>query len=138
MDYVYLGICLVGAGTRVAGEQVFLPAAGLIIAGALFRLRSTRFSTQAWVLTISVALFASIHFAQALRTMHVEIKERSTAWFLEMWRTRNDPFRTRTAIGAIRELKLSEEIIFRVAPIGSSKVPRLLQEATYDSLDGDT
>lgn len=138
MDYVFLGICLVGAGTRVAGELIFLPAAGLIIAGALFRLRSARFSTRAWVLTVAIALLGSIYMAQALRAMHIEVKERSTAWFLDMWRTRNDPFRTRTALGAIGELKLSDEILFRVEPIGSSRLPRLLQEATYDSLDVDT
>ena len=104
----------------------------------LFRLHSHQFSAQPWVLTIAIALFDSIYLAQGLRAMHIEVKERSTAWFLDMWRTRNDPFRTRTALGALGELKLSDEILFRVEPIGSSTLPRLLQEATYDSLDDDT
>ncbi len=138
MDYIFIAACVVGAGTAQGAGLYYLPAAAFVVAASLFRLRSPRYNTATWLLPVAVAILASIYAAQFFRATHLEIKTRSTAWFLDYWRGRTDPFRSRTAMGAVGKLKLSDEIVFRIKPIGSSAVPQLLQEATYDTFSEDS
>lgn len=136
MSYVYFGLCLVAAGTDRHGASYYLPVVAGLVFLALWQLRPARYAANVWLLLVLVTFLAGEFSSQGLRAGHQQLQEMSRQWLADYIRTRTNPLKTKSAIGTIGRLKTSDEIEFRVEPLGSMTPPRLLQEATYDSPSG--
>lgn len=136
MDYVFLATCLLSAGLNRDGSYYF-PIAALIIALTLYPLRSPRFPNSVFVLAMSIIFLGATAVHYGLRGAHMEIKEKTELWIANWIAQRTDPLRTRTGLGQVGRLKLSDSIAFRIEPLsGKRDFPLLLREASYDTMSG--
>ena len=140
MNFVYLGICLVASATQVTANLgdvsprvFFFPIAAILIMLALFPMRSTRYSIRTWMLSMALVFLVANFTHQGFRTTHLAIKDWTQQIIANYLQQRNDPLRTKTSMGAVGKLKLSDTILFRVKPSAGQATPRLLQEASYDT-----
>lgn len=132
MNYILFALCIVAAGTNMSGLSFYFPLVCLLICLSLLPLRSPRYSRNLWIVVVSIIFVTAFITQKSVRATHVELKHRAKLWIATWIQQRNNPLKTLTAIGSVGQLKLSDEILFRVdAPLGT-KVPRLLQEASYD------
>lgn len=134
MNYVFFGICLVAAGTNTDAVRLYMLIASLLVLLALFRLRSPRYASNLWILLACLVFLSAYASQHVIRAGHLALKEQTREWLANYIRTRTNALRTRTAIGSVGNLKLSDAISFRVRPLTDGRFPRLLQEATYDVL----
>lgn len=136
LDYIYLGVCLISVGANPDSKQWFFPLAALVLVAALFPLRSHRYKTSVWLLTIAITLLFAFSTQFALRESHLALKAKSAQWISNWIRNRTDPLKTTTSLGKLGSLKLSDAIIFRVEAQDQSRAPSLMQEAVYDLPSG--
>ncbi|HKI75141.1 MAG TPA: hypothetical protein VJ998_10870, partial [Pseudomonadales bacterium] len=132
MNYVYFGMCLVSAGTNTQGIHFYMLAASALVLAALFRLRSSRYPRNLWILIACIIFISAWFTQQGLRAGHLALKAATREWLANYIHQRINPLKTQSAIGSIGRLKLSDAIAFRVAPGKGDSPPALLQEATYD------
>jgi transglutaminase-like putative cysteine protease len=132
MDYVFLGMCLLGAGLVKEGSYYF-PVMSVIVMATLYRLRSHRFRPGIWFLSMSLVLLTATGVHYGIRSAHLDVKAKTAQW-LDDWITRRiDAMKTRTALGQVGQLKLSDTIAFRIEPLsGRADFPSRLQEAVYN------
>ncbi len=135
MDYLLLGLCLIGAGTNTDGQLLYFPVVVLIALWTLYPLRSHRYPLRIWILVVVLTILAASLTHQSLRAAHLGLKSITDRWIANWILQRTDPLHTRTALGKVGRMKLSDAILFRLQ--GSGKVPKLLVEASYDD-PGDT
>lgn len=132
MNYVFFGLCLVAAGTRREGDTYYILVVAALLLSALYRLRSPRYSMNAWILTALVLFLTATFTHQSIRASHLALKAQTQEWLANFIRNRVNPLRTRSSIGDVGRLKTSDAIMFRVESLTGDKVPSLIQEATYD------
>ena len=133
MDYVLLASCLLAAGFNTE-SRYYLPVVGLIVILALYQLRSLRWSRPFVAAFIALSIAAAFTLQFSLRKAHLEIKDTAEALIANWISERTDPLKTRTSIGQVGQMKLSDAIAFRIEPLsGSPDFPRLLTVATYNS-----
>ncbi len=136
MDYVYLGACLLAAGLNKEGSHYF-PIVVIIIACSLYQLRSPRFTGKIFVAGVCAILLTATVLHQGIRNTHLGIKQQTELWIANWISQRTDPLKTRTALGKVGQLKLSDAIVFRIKPSsGKPDFPPLLVEATYNTASG--
>lgn len=133
MDYVMLATCLLAAGFNREASY-YLPIAALIVTLALYQLRSPRWSRTMLVVSLGVIVLAAGVLQSGIRHTHLGIKEKTEQLIAQWISRRTDPLKTRTAIGQLGQMKLSDAIAFRIEPLsGEPDFPRLLREAAYNS-----
>ena len=132
MDYLLLGLCLLGAGFNTDDHSLFFPLAATAVLWSLFPLRSTRYKTGIWILAVSITFLSAGFTHQVLREAHLAVKAKTEQWIANWIMRRIDPLKTRTALGQVGRLKLSDSILFRIEPDGDQAFPSLLHEASYD------
>jgi len=129
LSYPYIVFGLVSAaGANVRNGSFYI---GLIFLAswALWPMRSKRFSAPLWtVLLISLGVVGYAGHMGLYRLQNA-ITDLASEYFLND----ADPYRAMTSIGDIGELKLSNRILFRVAPNASPSKTLLLREASYNS-----
>ncbi len=136
MDYVLLGACLLAASFNQQAAY-FYPVAGLILFSTLFQLRSQRFSNRVVVLSLSLVFLAATAMHTGIRGAHLSLKKQTELWIANWIAERTDPLKTRTALGKVGQLKLSDAIAFRIAPAsGEPDFPARLMEAVYNTSSG--
>lgn len=137
LHYLYVGLCLISAGTVNEPPIPFLPGAAMIICWSLLPFRSSRYHSVVWPAAVFAVIVSGALAQHGLREAHLAMKAQAAQWF-EYWiGQRTDPYKTTTRIGAVGRLKLSDNILFRVAPIGDPE-DLLLQEASYNfTVDAD-
>lgn len=132
MDYVLLGACLLASGLNLESPY-FFPIAATIIFVTLLPLRSSRFPLAVYVISFALVIGSAVFLHQGIRGAHLAVKKQTELWIARWVLQRTDPFKSRTAIGRVGQLKLSDAIEFRIAPAsGRSDFPLHLVEATYD------
>ena len=129
MDYLLFGLLLIAAGTNTQASLLYFPITALLVATALYRLRSPRHATNLWILLVCGVFLAGFFTQVGIRESHLEIKKRTQVWLAKWIQERTNPLKTQTSMGQVGRLKASDEIIFRVK---TSASPGLLQEASYD------
>lgn len=123
--YPYLILCLLSAS--VTKPPLFFPILILFFIWGLWPLRSPRYSLGVWAATLAVAMLLGFFAQYGITRLQTEIENWVLSWFeASLWA--HDPYRRRTALGQIGELKLSNRILFRV----QAPHPVLLAEASYD------
>jgi len=136
MDYVYLGACLLAAGLNKESSYYF-PLVVIILACSLYQLRSPRFTKKFFVISLCAILLAATAFHHGIRNTHLNIKKQTELWVTNWISQSTDPLKTRTALGKVGQLKLSDSIEFRIKPSsGKPDFPSLLVEAVYNTSSG--
>ena len=130
LDAPYFVTALLAAS--VAEQPWFLPGAGLLLLWALAAMRPRRYR---WPLTLTLALaagLAAFPLSLGLHRLQISLEDQFTEWF-EDWFIEVDPYRSRTALGDLGELKLSGRVVLRLKPAPGDPGPWLLRDASYNS-----
>lgn len=136
MDYVFLGACLLAAGLNQESGTYYFPVVTGIIIAALYPLKSPRFGNSVFILMICAIFLSATATHYGIRGAHLALKAKTEQWISNWISQRTDPMKTRTALGQVGRLKLSDAISFRIAPTsGKPDFPALLREAAYNSPD---
>ncbi|WP_339135141.1 MAG: transglutaminase-like domain-containing protein [Candidatus Electrothrix sp. GW3-4] len=129
----YAALCLLAAGTGNMKDGSFFIGLLLFTAWALWPQRSRRFSPFLWIFLF--ALIAGAGYAGHFGVYHLQ--RMAMRMVSHWWLARNsDPFKRTTAIGDLGELKLSNQIMFRVTPGDNPFRPVLLRESSYNLYRG--
>jgi hypothetical protein len=131
IGYPYLVVwALAASAANVRGPAFY---AGLIaLAGwALWAARPRRFSPVVWVGLLALAAGIGYAAQTGLSRLQGWIEDAVPEW-LTASGARTDPYRSRTDLGHIGELKLDDAIVLRVRPQGALETPLLLHRATYN------
>ena len=133
MDYVYLGACLLAAGLN-SENSFYFPVVAIILAASLYQLRSPRFTKSIFIATVCAIFLSATAFHYGIRSAHLGIKKQTELWIANWISQRTDPLKTRTALGKVGQMKLSDAIEFRIQPTsGKPDFPSLLIEAVYNT-----
>ena len=136
LGYPYAVVCALSAGAANARNDSYYVGLLLLVAWALWRVRSPRYRWFVWVPMIlcTGALGYAGHLGLA-RLQQIVIE--STGSFFGGG-TRTDPYRSTTDIGQIGELKQSDRIMLRVTLPQDMTVPLLLHRASYNAYASPT
>lgn len=134
ISYPYFFLCLISAAAVNAGRSWFYYGLCLLVAWALWPLRSRRYPIYLWVVLLVVVSSVGYAGQAGLYRLHSLILEKAYDYFSRS----RDPFRSTTAIGEVLELKQSSRILFRVTPLGPVSLPIRLREASYTAYDRAT
>ncbi len=132
MDYFLLGACLLAAGINTEDNSLFYPLAAIALIWCLYPLRSTRYKKNIWILATTIVIVTASFTHQGLRASHLALKAKTDQWIANWLSHRTDPLRTRTALGKVGQMKLSDAIRFRIDASGELPFPSLLHEASYN------
>jgi transglutaminase-like putative cysteine protease len=135
LAYPYLAVLLGAASAANVRTPAFYVAVCMLGAWGLWPARSRAFPWPVWAGVLGVAAGAGYVGHLGLHEMQDALEAVVMEFISDPARRETDPFRSRTAIGAIGRLKLSDRILVRVDP-GGPPVPEdgplLLHEAAYN------
>jgi len=132
LTYPYLGVCLLSAAAANNRDPRFYAGLAALAAWALFPYRSKRYPVAVWLLFLLLGTGAGYVGHIGLHGLQLLIEEKGPGWFADLTREDTDPFRNRTAIGEIGDLKLSDRILFRVKPEKPYRLPILLRDSSFN------
>jgi len=127
----FIAVSLISASFGAAHPSGFLPGIMAVIAWALSTNRSRRFSLLLWACLLVLSGALAISGNLSIEGARHEMQRLFLQWYREHRRSFNDPYRSRTAIGDLSDLKVSDRILFRVKTDDGTPPP-LLQDATYN------
>lgn len=132
ISYPYFAICILSASNANSANISFYIGMFLLIAIALWSMRSKRFSLLVWLCLLLTA--GSIGFIGqiGLHQLHLSLENYVVIWFGDGSEQATNSSKKQTNIGDIGVLKRSNEIVLRVATETQQTPPRLLREATYN------
>jgi len=135
LAWPYWGICLLAASVAPATQSAwFYPCCCLLACLALWKGKTPATSTFVWAAVLAVVITTGLLGHIGLHRLHGKVEDQVTRLFEQSGGGKEDDSnRSRTAIGRIGSLKLSNRIVLRVAGSGLS-IPLLLREATYTTL----
>ncbi|MCP4691579.1 MAG: transglutaminase domain-containing protein [Desulfobacterales bacterium] len=133
-SFPYFIICLISAGSANIRSGVYYICLVALFAWALWSARSKRYSPVVWILLLAMTGLCGYAGHIRLARLQDEVVRMTSEFFLGD----SDPFRSATSIGDIGELKLSDRIVFRVAPGEERFQSILVREASYNSYRSTT
>ena len=135
--YGYVALTLLAASSaRVEGFALFCGVA-IIAAWSLVAVRGTRRLGQfAWLFALAIAIGAGIQLS--LRTLHDEVEQRAAGWFGDWMSNSPQTERSRTRIGDLGRIKLSDRIVMWVQPSRQIAAPMLLRDASFSRFENNT
>ncbi len=128
-----------GLSALVAASAGEIPreqyAAGMVLLTGwlLWARRPHRHRPGRWLLAVMATLGLGVALQFSFISLHLALGELVQDWFREMHISPADADRTSTAIGNLRQLKLSDQIYLRVRTPQPPTLPLLLTEATYSN-----
>lgn len=137
LDYLFFGLCLISS---TAGERTFwyFFIVALLTGWALWQQRPQRYKIVSWFLLLILAVGLAYQGQKGILALEGTVRNLLEDWIREWMTSEFDPYRQNTALGEIRDLKLSDRILFRVEQSSPPTLPILLREATYNRLIGNT
>lgn len=132
LTYPYFAICLLSASAGNVRNFSFYLGMFLLIAIALWFIRSPRFSPFIWICLLLMAGMMGMGGHLALHRFQVTLERNTVQWFSNFYQLDADPLQRSTAIGDIGSVKLSNSIAFRVKTDKGQLPPQLLRRATYN------
>jgi transglutaminase-like putative cysteine protease len=132
VGYPYLALCVAGASAANVRSAGFYVGLCVLLAWALWPLRSRAVLWPAWGALLAVAAGLGYAGHVGLHAFQGVVEAAVTEWVLDYVGWDRDPFRSHTALGSIGRLKLSDRILLRVDTGGPLPAPLLLHEASYD------
>jgi hypothetical protein len=130
----YFIVCLFSAGVHVnGGNSSYFWGQGVLLAWALWPLRSRRFGNAVWsclmLVVVGIGFGGQYEISQAQRLLD----GKDASWMARFLRQKTDAFHGITSIGEIGNLKLSARIVIRLTPRNGRSPPTYLREASYRS-----
>lgn len=137
ISYPYFAVCLLSASMANMKTPWFYAGFALLAAWALWAHRPRMFSPVIWIiLLVSVGGLGYIGY---LKLYDLQAIVESFAVSIQTPGETPDAYKSKTAIGRIGELKLSDRVLLRVkADAQAARAPFLLQDAGYDSYGAST
>jgi hypothetical protein len=132
LGYPYLAACVIAAGVDGHREAGFFAGAFALTAWSLAAVRPRRYPLWVWLALLMLAATLGWGGQVGIRQLQFGVERMVAGWFHDRWWQDRDPYHTRTAIGHIGRLKLSERIAFRVRLDGRALDQNpLLRQASY-------
>jgi hypothetical protein len=132
LSYPYFMVCLFSAGIHTnAGTKSYFWGLCVLLACALWSLRSRRFSLAVWLAALLMAVALGYSGASGIGLLARATENFNAQWISRFFQQRTDATQSFTAIGQIGHLKLSPRIVIRLKPKNGSPPPEYLREATY-------
>jgi hypothetical protein len=132
ISYIYLVLCLFAASIHGEEGLGFFWGASALLAWGLWPFRSRRFRLPAWaggmVAAVSLAWvsqYALGHFQQYLEGLNPQ-------WLSSLRRGQSEMAQTKTSLGQIGRIQLSQKIVIRLEA-KDGPAPTYLREASFDS-----
>ena len=131
LAYPCLVVWLVAAAAANARGAVFFLGLTGLLAWALWAARPKRYPIALWAVLVVAAAGAGYGMQHGLHRAQAWIEEVVPEWLLASG-SRTDPYRSRTDLGHIGELKQDDAIVLRVRADSGLKTPLLLHRASYN------
>lgn len=130
----YAFFCALAAGSGGSGDAgYFLGITGLC-GWTLLQNQPRRQGKAVWLLWFSLAVGLGYGGQLGLKSLQSALEAWAVDWLSG---SDTDPFKARTAIGEVGQLKLSGKIIMRISSEQRLNATLLLKEAAYDHYDGE-
>ena len=132
VSYPYFMVCLFSAGIHAnEGSRSYFWGQCVLLAWALWSLRSRRFSVAVWLAALALAVALGYAGVRGIGLMARAAENFNAQWMQRFFRQRIDSTQSITAIGEIGRLKLSPRIVIRLKTKNGSPPPNYLREASY-------
>ena len=132
VSYPYFIVSLFSAGIHTnAGTHTYFWGQAVLIAWALWPLRSRRFGIIAWLGALAAVIGLGFFGQHGIGELQRALEGYNAQWMMNLMRQRTDASQSVTAIGQIGKLKLSSRIVIRLEPKAGSAPPGYLREASY-------
>jgi protein-glutamine gamma-glutamyltransferase len=135
LAYPYVALLVGAASAANVRSPVFYLGVVLLAAWALWPVRPRAFPWPVWAGVLAVAAGGGYAGHLGLYALQAQIEAVMLELIADPARRESDPFRSRTALGSIGRLKLSDRILIRVdpgEPLRPEARPLLLHEAAYN------
>lgn len=137
VGYPYVVACLLSAASMNVRTPLFYALLLLFAAWMLWAIRARHYSPVLWVVVAAATLAIGYRGQQSLIQLQRRL-ENSTV-LIDVLRelagmptAEADPYQTATALGSVGQIKLGNEVVFRVRSEGGAYGSLLLREATYN------
>ena len=130
-ELIYALSCLLAASTNAPEGNVYFYSVIVCCALILFFLRSSKAKLWHWLLTIVAVAGITIMLKFSMEALYRQAEVSLGYWFQQFNWSTSDASRTRTSIGQLGRLKLSDRIVVRIKAPLSMPIPLYLQEANY-------
>lgn len=122
---------LLAASAGTLPREVYAAGVAILVIWLLWSRRPRTRPLRRWSLHLAVAVLLAIALQASYLQLHRVLGELAQDWFREMNLSPADAERTSTAIGSLRQLKLSDRIFLRLRSTRAPRTPLLLTEASY-------
>lgn len=135
LAFPYLAVWVIAAASaNERGAAFYLGLTG-VLAWALWSARPKRYPVVLWVALLATTAGAGYGIQHGLQRLQAWMEEVVPEW-ISASGSRTDPYRSRTDLGHIGELKQDDAIVLRVRTGGELAAPLLLHRASYNSYLG--
>ena len=131
IGYPYFCMTLLAASFHSAENSSFFWGFTILLAWAMWTLRTQRYPVWVWAAIMVLAGVAGFFGQTGIARTQRYIESFNAQWIARFMRRSDDPFQSRTAIGRLGWIKNSDAIAIRLTPHNASDVPQYLREATY-------
>jgi len=139
VSYPYFMVCLFSAGIHTnEGTRSYFWGQVVLMAWALWPLRSRRFGMAAWLAVLAVVIGIGFSSQQGISQLQRWLEGGTAQWMARFFRPKTDARQSMTAIGEIGNLKLSPRIVIRLKIPDGGSPPVYLREASYRSYNRQT
>ena len=134
-EFIYGMSCIFAASANDLPPNAYFLSATAFFLLLLFSARANRISRLQWAFTISAALVLAFAIQLGMQAAYRYAEGGLSYWFNQFTWGQTNPVKTRTAIGHIGRLKLSDRIQVRVKAPLSIPLPLYLHEASYNEFN---
>lgn len=132
ISYPYFIICLFSAGIHAnTGTQTYFWGQFVLVAWALWGLRSRRFGMWVWFVALVAVLGLGFSEMVVLKKVQGAVQNFNAQWMARFFGQRTDPLQSMTSMGQIGQMKLSAKIVVWLEPQKLGDAPTYLREASY-------
>ncbi len=122
---------LLAASAGELPREFYAAGVAVLVVWLLWARRPRARRQRRWSLHLALATLLAVAVQTAYFQLHLLLGELAQDWFREMNFSPADAERTATAIGSLRQLKLSDRIFLRLRATRTPRTPLLLTEAIY-------
>ena len=131
--YPYLALCIIGASAVVEANVWFYWAMCGLIGWAFWTARPKRFSLGLWSACMAVIVLLGYGGGHGMYDLRNYVDAQVVDWLAKRFQGETDPFKARTAIGEVIELKMDDTILFHVGYEKGTLRKVLLPQSTYNT-----
>ncbi|MDH5762389.1 MAG: transglutaminase domain-containing protein [Nitrospinota bacterium] len=134
--YPYFSVCILAACAVTEKNPGFYWGMGLLCAWAFWGVRPKRFSWITWSVSWGLIVWLGFWGGEGLYKFRNYVDAQVIDWLSKRFRSDDNPFKSRTAIGEIVDLKMDDAILFYVDYKKGALRKTLLPQATYNIYKG--